>query len=92
MLKSQLIEKLASQFLNISMHNVAEHVNLIIETMGDTLSSKNRIELRGFGSFTVRHYAPRKSRNPKTGKSLISVAKYRPHFKAGRELRKLVDS
>jgi integration host factor subunit beta len=91
MLKSQLIERLAGQFLNISVHHVAQSVNLLIETMSEALSKQGRIEIRGFGSFALHHYPPRRARNPKTGKTLIAPAKYRPHFKPGKELREQVN-
>ena len=59
--------------------------------MSETLSSGDRIEIRGFGSFSLHHRAPRMGRNPKTGDSVSLVAKYVPHFKPGKELRDRVD-
>ena len=66
-------------------------VKIILEHMVNTLSSGERIEIRGFGSFDVHYRPPRIGRNPKSGKAVSVPAKFIPHFKAGRELREGVN-
>jgi integration host factor subunit beta len=90
MTKSQLIEALA-QNQDLPLKTAASIVNTILDTMIETLVKGDNIELRGFGSFTVREYETYTGRNPKTG-SLISVKpKKLPFFKAGKELKESID-
>lgn len=63
----------------------------ILEQMGQSLSENERIEVRGFGSFSLHHRKPRMGRNPKTGDAVSLTEKYVPHFKPGKELRDRVD-
>jgi integration host factor subunit beta len=89
--KSDLIDALASD-LKIPAHEAASIVDTILATMTDSLCRGESIEIRGFGSFVVKHYEAYEGRNPKTGK-LIQVGKKRlPFFKVGKELREDVDS
>jgi integration host factor, beta subunit len=67
-------------------------VKTIIEHMAQTLASGERIEIRGFGSFSLHYRAPRIGRNPKTGESVGLSGKYVPHFKPGKELRERVNA
>ena len=67
-------------------------VKLMIERLSQTLSEGHRIEIRGFGSFSLRYRAPRTGRNPKTGEDVSLPACYIPHFKPGKELRDLVQA
>ena len=91
MTKSQLIEALA-QNQDLPLKTAASIVNTILDTMIETLVKGDNIELRGFGSFTVREYETYTGRNPKTG-SLISVKpKKLPFFKAGKELKESIDA
>jgi len=91
MTKSQLIEALA-QNQDLPLKTAASIVNTILDTMIETLVKGENIELRGFGSFTVREYEKYTGRNPKTG-SLISVKpKKLPFFKAGKELKESIDA
>jgi len=90
--KSELIEALAGQLHHLAYKDVELAVNCVIEQMSETLSSGERIEIRGFGSFSLHHRAPRMGRNPKTGETVSLTAKYVPHFKPGKELRDRVDS
>lgn len=92
MLKSTLIDRLADKFNHLSVQDVASGVNVIIDALAGNLSKGNRIEIRGFGSFNLRYLAPRNAHNPKTGKRLVAAAKYRPHFKPGKELKERVDT
>ncbi|MBK4775329.1 integration host factor subunit beta [Candidatus Pantoea edessiphila] len=87
MTKSELIEKLARQNVHISIKTIENAVKEIIEYMATTLSQGERIEIRGFGSFSLHYRAPRIGRNPKTGDKVDLEGKYVPHFKPGKELR-----
>ncbi len=92
MTKSELIEKLIEKNRDLPVAMVDEAVNEILEQMSQSIISDERIEIRGFGSFTLHLHQSRQGRNPKTGESLALEAKYIPHFKAGKELRLRVDS
>ncbi len=92
MTKSELIEALAGQLPHLVFKDVELAVNCVIEQMSETLASGDRIEIRGFGSFSLHHRAPRMGRNPKTGEAVSLTAKYVPHFKPGKELRDRVDA
>ncbi|QWQ15742.1 integration host factor subunit beta [Providencia rettgeri] len=91
MTKSELIERLASQQSHLSAKTVEEAVKEILEHMADTLTNGERIEVRGFGSFSLHYRAPRVGRNPKTGDKVELEGKYVPHFKPGKELRDRVN-
>lgn len=71
---------------------IADGVNLILDTMSESLSEGRRIEIRGFGSFSLHYRAPRNAHNPKSGEKVITTAKYTPHFKPGKALRERVDA
>ena len=91
MTRSELIELIASQQSQLSTKDVELAVKLMIDHMAETLSSGERIEIRGFGSFSLHYREPRQGRNPKTGDSVELEGKHVPHFKAGKELRERVD-
>ena len=91
MTRSELIEKIAYQQNHLSYLEIEAAVKLLLEQMSETLASGGRIEIRGFGSFSVRTRAPRAGRNPMTGETVSVPAKLTPHFKPGKELRKRVD-
>lgn len=91
MTKSELIEALAEKHSDLPLKEVETAVKSIIDNMAETLASGERIEIRGFGSFSLHYRAPRVGRNPKTGESVSLDAKYVPHFKPGKELRERVD-
>ena len=91
MTKSELIELIATQQSQLSIKDVELAVKTIIEQMAETLAAGERIEIRGFGSFSLHHRAPRIGRNPKTGESVGLAGKYVPHFKPGKELRDRVN-
>jgi len=91
MTKSELIEKIAAKQTQLSAKDVELAVKTLIEQMSETLASGNRIEIRGFGSFSLHYRAPRIGRNPKTGESVGLAGKYVPHFKPGKELRDRVN-
>lgn len=87
MTKSELIEKLASDFPHLQLKDVETAVKEILEQMAGSLANNERIEIRGFGSFSLHFRAPRVGRNPKTGDKVELDGKYVPHFKPGKELR-----
>lgn len=91
MTKSELVEIIAAKQTQLSVKDVELAVKTIIDLMSETLSSGQRIEIRGFGSFSLHYRSPRVGRNPKTGDSVILDAKYVPHFKPGKELRDTVN-
>jgi len=91
MTKSELIELIASKQSQLSIKDVELAVKTIIEQMAETLAAGERIEIRGFGSFSLHYRAPRIGRNPKTGESVGLAGKYVPHFKPGKELRDRVN-
>ena len=92
MIKSEIITSLSKQLTHLPEKVIADSVNHIIDHMSNTLSHGNRIEVRGFGSFSVRYHPPRNAHNPKTGEKVKADAKYTPHFKPGKELREKVDA
>jgi integration host factor subunit beta len=90
--KSELIEALAKQQPQLALKDVELAVKFIIEQMNHALSTGERIEIRGFGSFALHKRPPRLGRNPKTGESVQLPEKHVPHFKPGKELRERVDA
>ena len=91
MTKSDLIEKISFSHGQLSYKDVELSVKTIIEQMADRLSSGERVEIRGFGSFSLHYRAPRMGRNPKTGERVPLRGKHVPHFKPGKELRERVN-
>lgn len=91
MTKSELIDRLAAKQTQLSFKDVELVVRTVLEHMAQSLSQGNRIEIRGFGSFSLHYRAPRTGRNPKTGDSVELTGKYVPHFKPGKELRERVN-
>ena len=92
MTKSELIDALAKKQPHLALKDVELAVKCIIEKMNQALSSGERIEIRGFGSFSLHKRPPRMGRNPKTGESVALTEKHVPHFKPGKELRDRVDA
>ncbi|MCP4791698.1 MAG: integration host factor subunit beta [Gammaproteobacteria bacterium] len=92
MRKSELIENLVDRFQSIPVRDLEVAVKSLLEHMTEALEDGDRIEIRGFGSFSLHHRAPRIGRNPKTGESVSLAAKRVPHFKPGKELRDLVNA
>jgi len=91
MTKSELIEKLGDKLSHLSAKDVEKAIKEILELMAQSLAKGERIEIRGFGSFSLHFRAPRVGRNPKTGESVELGGKYVPHFKPGKELRERVN-
>jgi len=92
MTKSELIERLAARQTQLSLKDVELVVKSLLEHMAQSLAQGERIEIRGFGSFSLHYRAPRVGRNPKTGQSVDLEGKYVPHFKPGKELRDRVNA
>ena len=91
MTKSELIAQLSVRFPQLVLKDAEIAVKTILDAMSQTLCDGDRIEIRGFGSFSLNYRPPRQGRNPKTGDTVPVPAKYVPHFKAGKELRDRVD-
>ncbi|MBT4162326.1 MAG: integration host factor subunit beta [Gammaproteobacteria bacterium] len=87
MTKSELIEKIAAVQSQLSAKDVELAVKMMLDHMAEALAEGERIEIRGFGSFSLHYRAPRLGRNPKTGEKVELAGKYVPHFKPGKELR-----
>lgn len=92
MVKSELIQKMADKHDLLPLKDIEQCVNHLLERMSEALAERERIEIRGFGSFSLHYRPPRKAHNPKTGDRVYTVAKYTPHFKPGKELRDRVNA
>ena len=92
MTKNDLIKKLQEELKSYSLRDVTYAVNIIFDSMINAIKRGERIELRGFGSFTVRERKPRLGRNPKSGAEVKLEERKVPFFKTGKELRIMVDN
>ena len=92
MTKSELIELLARRQPHLKADDVDMAVKSLLQMMSGALASGERIEIRGFGSFSLNYRPPRTGRNPKTGDAVALSGKHVPHFKPGKELRERVTS
>jgi len=90
--KSELIERLAQKQTQLAYRDVELAVKTVLEHMVERLANGDRIEIRGFGSFSLHFRPGRVGRNPKTGSPVVLPAKHVPHFKPGKELRERVDT
>lgn len=91
MLKSDLIKTIAEKG-NLGKRDAEDFVNLILDAISGAFLREERVEIRGFGSFTVRHYGGYKGRNPRDGSSIKVPAKRLPHFKAGKDLLQRINN
>jgi len=91
MTKSELIERIAARQTQLSTKDVELAIKCVIDQMVGGLASGQRIEIRGFGSFSLHYRAAREGRNPKTGEKVQLAGKYVPHFKPGKEMRDRVN-
>ena len=91
MTKSELIESIARSQKHLPAKDVELAVKHLLEIMSDALANGERIEIRGFGSFSLHFRPPRLGRNPKTGDPVSLAGKYVPHFKPGKDLRERVN-
>jgi len=90
--RSQLAGELAARFSHLTQKDAEDAVTLILEAMGKALAAKQRIEIRGFGSFSPVRRQPRIGRNPRTGDSVSVPERTVPHFKPSKHLREAVDT
>jgi integration host factor subunit beta len=91
MTKSDLIEAIARDQSHLAQKDVELAVKCILEHMSEALAAGDRIEIRGFGSFSLHFRPPRMGRNPKTGEAVALAGKHVPHFKPGKEMRERVN-
>ena len=91
MTRSDLVEELAARFGQLTRRDAEFAVKAILDAMNDALVRGHRIEIRGFGSFSVNYRPPRIGRNPRSGESVAIPEKRVPHFKPGKALRETVD-
>ena len=89
--KSALITRIASRQQLLTEKDVELAVKALLDQMVDALAAGQRVEIRGFGSFSLHHRPPRTGRNPKTGETVEVGSKYVPHFKPGKELKERVN-
>ena len=92
MIKSELIAKLASENPHLTQRDVERVVSVILDSMTQALETGGRVELRGFGAFSVRARPARAGRNPRTGDTVSVKAKRVPFFKSGKELRERLNA
>ena len=91
MTRSELIDQLSQRFPQFMHKDCQAAVSVILDSMADALIKGGRVEVRGFGTFSLTYRPPRIGRNPKTGDKVPVPEKWAPHFKAGKELRESVD-
>jgi integration host factor subunit beta len=91
MTKAELVDNVADR-VNLTKKQTEVIVNILFNSITEALSDGDKVELRGFGSFRIRDRNPREGRNPKTGDTVHIPAKKVPFFKAGKELREMVDN
>ena len=92
MTKSELIELLTREHTQLEGEDIALVVNLLLRQMTEALAAGERVEIRGFGSFSLRFRSPRIGRNPKTGEPVALAGKHVPYFKPGKEMRDRVSA
>jgi integration host factor subunit beta len=92
MTKSELIHKLGQQFTDLSLRTVEKAVDIVFSDISQALVKGNRVELRGFGSFSVRYRERRLGRNPRTGEKVEVAGKNVPFFKTGKGLRERLNA
>lgn len=92
MTKSELVHKLSEQFSEMSLRDVEKAVDVVFSEISAALAKGNRVELRGFGAFSIRYRERRVGRNPRTGEKVEVEGKHVPFFKAGKGLRERLNS
>ncbi len=90
--KSELIDRLSKKLPDLAFEDVKFAVEIILEQMTQTISIGERLEFRGFGSFSLHYHPPRRGRNPATDEVITIPGKYHPHFKPGKALREGVNN
>ena len=92
MTRSDLVAQLAERFTQITVRDTEFAVKTVLDAMSDALARGHRIEIRGFGSFSISRRPPRVGRNPRSGEQVVVPEKRVPHFKPGKGLREAVDA
>lgn len=92
MTRSELVERIASKMPNLTIRDIDRIVSVIFEKMTETLVEGNRIEIRGFGAFSLHERAPRVAMNPKNKQKVSVPAKKMVHFKTGKELHDMLNA
>jgi integration host factor subunit beta len=92
MTRSDIVEELANRFGQLTQRDAEFAVKAILDAMNSALVRGHRIEIRGFGSFTINRRPPRMGRNPRSGESVAIPERRVPHFKPGKALREAVDA
>ena len=92
MLRSKLVEQINKKFSYLSNKEAEQLVNIIFSEIINALTEGKRVELRGFGSFSIKNRIPRIARNPKTGESVEVGSKLKPYFRSGKDLNDLINS
>jgi integration host factor subunit beta len=92
MIKSELIQKIATTNQHLYHRDIERIVNVVFNEIVEALARGDRVELRGFGAFTVKHRAPRIGRNPRTGAAVSVAEKFVPFFKTGKDLRERLNA
>ena len=92
MTRSELVSLLAYRFPQLTAKDTEAVVSVLLESIAEGLKKGDRIEVRGFGSFSLNYRPARVGRNPKSGETVQVPAKYTPHFKAGKEMRERIDA
>ncbi len=91
MTKAELVDKIAEKKPGLTRKQIDVVVNTVLDSVKDALSREDKVEIRGFGSFRIRHRRAKEGRNPKTGDTVHVPPKKVPFFKAGKEMREMVD-
>ncbi|HYA87008.1 MAG TPA: integration host factor subunit beta [Nitrospirota bacterium] len=91
MTKAELVDKIAEKKPGLTRKQVEVVVNTVLDGIKEALSREDKVEIRGFGSFRIRHRRAKEGRNPKTGETVQVPSKKVPFFKAGKEMREMVD-
>ncbi len=92
MIKSELVQKIADNNPHLYQRDVENVVNAILDAIGDALARGDRVELRGFGAFSVKSRPAREGRNPRTGEKVPVAEKDVPFFKSGKEMRERINN
>jgi integration host factor subunit beta len=92
MTRSDLVALLADRFAQLTQRDTEFAVKTMLDAMTDALAHGHRIEIRGFGSFSINRRPPRLGRNPRSGEQVVIAEKLVPHFKPGKDLRAAVDA
>ena len=92
MTRSDLVARLSERFPQLTLRDTEFAVKTILDAMSDALARGHRIEIRGFGSFSINRRPPRMGRNPRSGEQVVIPEKRVPHFKPGKSLREAVDT